>query len=376
MSLWDGDIPVLSRRGALGLLGAAATVSVVSACARVEPAVSAPGHMIRIPTTRSKEVPDTARGVQKFSFPLTAVALTWTGPQTGVRIRFYDQAGVGGPWSAVQAGCPCGRDPVGTPAEQVSRALVAAEGAFGYEVGTSDGTDIRSALAIDSVRGPERRVTLPTPTPTPSGNPLGVERVISRAQWGADESRRFIKDGLENSPTRFFPVQALTVHHTVTANDDPNPAATVRAIYEQHAIGNDWGDIGYHFLIDAAGRVYEGRFSGSDGIPAHDAKGNLVTAFHTAGFNSGNVGISLLGNFEEQPPTAATRKSLAALLAGLARKHDLDPLADITYKNPVDGTTKVTKTVTGHRDWTLTECPGSMTYSQVQALRQAAAELL
>ena len=62
-------------------------------------------------------------------------------------------------------------------------------------------------------------------------------------------------------------MQTLTVHHTVTANTDPDPAATVRAIYFFHCITEDFGDIGYHLLIDQAGTVYEGRYSGPDPVP-------------------------------------------------------------------------------------------------------------
>jgi len=67
--------------------------------------------------------------------------------------------------------------------------------------------------------------------------------------------------------TAFFDVQTLTVHHTFTANDDPNPAATVRAIYFFHTVTQDFGDVGYHLLIDGFGAVYEGRWSDPDRIP-------------------------------------------------------------------------------------------------------------
>ncbi len=67
---------------------------------------------------------------------------------------------------------------------------------------------------------------------------------------------RFEADGTEKFPTAFFDVQTLTVHHTVTANSDPDPAATVRAVYFFHCVTSDFGDIGYHVLIDQAGTVY------------------------------------------------------------------------------------------------------------------------
>lgn len=71
------------------------------------------------------------------------------------------------------------------------------------------------------------------------------------------------KDGKEVWAPTFHPTQKLVVHHTATRNDDPDPAATVRAIYRYHPIDKGWGDIGCNFLVDAQGRVYKGRWSGA-----------------------------------------------------------------------------------------------------------------
>ncbi|MFI1302414.1 peptidoglycan recognition family protein [Streptomyces sioyaensis] len=228
-------------------------------------------------------------------------------------------------------------------------------------------------IAIDAKAGPLREVALPAEPPQMWG-----QSYLSRAAWGADESKRFYTDGTESSPPKYYPAQALTVHHTVTPNNDPDPAATVRAIYEQHASpdGEDFGDIGYHFLIDEAGRVYEGRWSGEDGIPAHDKNGSVVTAFHTKGYNSGNVGIALLGTFIEQQPTGAARRTLARLLAVLAKAHRLDPAANITFTNPVNSAKKNVPMISGHRDWLATECPGGTLYNALPSLRGDVAALV
>ena len=77
---------------------------------------------------------------------------------------------------------------------------------------------------------------------------------MSRAAWGADE-------GMRTGAPEFAPPRKLIVHHTVTPNDDPDPASTVRAIYAYHTHQHGWNDIGYNFLVDAAGRVYEGRYA-------------------------------------------------------------------------------------------------------------------
>ncbi len=201
-----------------------------------------------------------------------------------------------------------------------------------------------------------------------------VKDFVSRAEWGADESKRFGENGSETSPPKFFPLQALTVHHTATDNGDPDPAATIRTMYKKHTVDKEWGDIGYHFLIDGEGRVYEGRFSGDDGMPAHDGRGNVVTAFHTTGLNSGNLGIALLGDLDKQPPTDAAFDALTRLLVVMARTHRLDPKSHITYKNPVDGTTMAARTVNGHQDWYETGCPGGLMYGKLDALRQAVSD--
>ena len=124
------------------------------------------------------------------------------------------------------------------------------------------GTDSATAAAVER----SRRLAFSAALPAAAGFPLPGGLVcpvpyLSRAAWGADESLRFI-NGVESWPPDYFPVQALTVHHTgfVPAAD---VTATVRSIYNDQAITKGWGDIGYNLLIDASGVVYEGRHSGS-----------------------------------------------------------------------------------------------------------------
>ena len=99
----------------------------------------------------------------------------------------------------------------------------------------------------------------------------------------------------------FWPVQKIVVHHTETQNYDPNPAGTIRAIYHDDARLKGLGDIAYNFLIDEQGRIYEGRYSRpyrpARARPARTQLGNGVAAAHAYGYNSGTVGIALLGSF-------------------------------------------------------------------------------
>ena len=170
-------------------------------------------------------------------------------------------------------------------------------------------------------------------------------------------------------------MQTLTVHHT-GFDVGPDPAATVRSIYHQDAVTEAFGDIGYHLLIDAAGRVYEGRWSGPDGVPVFGATGTsplMTTGGHVIGYNTGNIGVCLLGLFTNQPPTAAARDALALVLADLARCGRVDPFATVNYVNPVNGNTRTLRGLIGHRDWLtspdFTECPGNAYYPLLEDLR-------
>ncbi len=98
-----------------------------------------------------------------------------------------------------------------------------------------------------------------------------------------------------------------------------------------------------------------------------------MTAFHVGGFNSGNLGISLLGNLTDQGPTAAARDALTRLVKSLIDFHKVDPEARITYTNPLNGTKKEVYQISGHRDWMATECPGGAMYAELGALRKAVA---
>ncbi|MEV6377818.1 peptidoglycan recognition family protein [Streptomyces sp. NPDC051773] len=312
------------------------------------------------PKTRSEAA--TGEAPVEAAFPIGYVGVRWGGTDetTGGGIRLRDADGAQGEWRSLGDG--------GCSVANGGGVLLAADQAAGYELKAPDGATGLRSLALDCKHGPDRKVKVPS-------DPTRVRGVqyLTRAAWGADESLRFKADGTENTPTAFYPFQTITVHHTAMANDDPDPAATVRAIYQLHAVTNDWGDIGYHFLIDEEGRIYEGRYSGDDGLPAHDADGKVVTAFHVGGFNSGNLGIALLGTFTEQGPKEAARASLTRLVKVLVRQHGVDPQARVTYTNPVNGTQKEVAEISGHRDWMATECPGEAMYGELERLRTAVA---
>jgi hypothetical protein len=259
--------------------------------------------------------------------------------------------------------------------------LVAADGAVAYQLrGIPPEAIAPRAVAINVTDGPPVAVA---DRPADAADALTI--CLSRAEWGADESLRVDDSGNEIWPPAHHGVQGLVVHHTATANDDPDPEGRVRAIYRYHAVDRGWGDIGYHYLVDEDGRVYEGRWSGveskgcdadGDGSDfAHDTEDRLVTAGHIGGANSGNVGVALLGEFTAHPrlgaePKAAAVAALEDVLAGLAVRHGLDPMGTVDYVNPVNGDTEDgVDTISSHRDWTSTECPGERLYDQLPTIR-------
>jgi hypothetical protein len=202
--------------------------------------------------------------------------------------------------------------------------------------------------------------------------------IYTREQWGADESLRFDSGGHEIWPAEFSPMQKAIVHHTAGRNNDPNPAATVRAIYYLKAVGSDFGDIGYNFLIDEQGRIYEGRFSRDYGPGENhngeDLAGNVVRGGHARDFNDGTVGIALLGNFQNRQPTKAARNALERLLAWKLERHGLNPKRASTYTNPILGTSKFLENISGHRNVNRTACPGDAFYPRFPGLRRDVAD--
>src|SRR5438105_4421747 len=194
------------------------------------------------------------------------------------------------------------------------------------------------------------------------------------------ESLRFDGTGKEIWPSAFYPVQKVIVHHTATQNNDPDPPATIRSIYQYHAITMGWGDIGYNFLIDESGRIYEGRYSrqyaAGESPTGEDLSGSGVTAAHTQGYNSGTVGIALLGTLTNQDTTPAARSALEHLIAWIDDAHGIDPQGGALYTNPVSGTQATFPNIAGHRDLAATECPGGVFYATLPTIRSDVAALI
>ncbi len=240
--------------------------------------------------------------------------------------------------------------------------------------GTDDGgEDASSAGRSPSVGRIETAPDGVTTTRTiPVVNTVGVVAppVIRRADWGADESVR--------APVRVFaPIRKLVVHHTATDNRPADPAAVVRDVFRHHVTTKGYADLGYNFLIDHRGNIFEGRYSrryGDEAVNGEDHDGWGVVGAHAKAMNTGTCGICLIGNFDVAGPTDAALASLRWLLAYKASRHRIDTSADDPYVN-LYGDWFQFDNLAGHRHVGSTACPGRYLAQALPALRAEVAGL-
>ncbi len=240
----------------------------------------------------------------------------------------------------------------------------------------------------------------------------GTPRILSREEWGADETLRYsnrssssssssstpevpsdtgsgepsqrvqdCEDAQLNYPNEFkstgrttktedghtllWPhtysrsVNLLVVHHTAMKVDGDTRSGVerMRAIYAYHAANRGWGDVGYHYLVDEDGQIYEGK-----------AGGKFVVAGHAYCNNIGTIGIALLGNFDVEQPTQKQLKALQWLLADLSETYDIDPSKEVTFHG------KTMMPIVGHRDLLSTDCPGYYVYGAMAQIRSHVAQ--
>lgn len=203
--------------------------------------------------------------------------------------------------------------------------------------------------------------------------------IVSRTEWGCP-------DGEENSRAapEYTSVTHLVIHHTVLVPDSESVeayAALVRSIWDLHVFTRGWNDIGYNFLIDPAGLVYEGR-AGSAGETGEPGERDVRGA-HFICANEGTMGVALLGDFTHAPPSPEALDSLARLLAWKCRERAIDPLGASLHP----ATMLHLEHICGHRDGNGappesgacpigTECPGEMLYRLLPGIRQRVRVLL
>ncbi len=191
-------------------------------------------------------------------------------------------------------------------------------------------------------------------------------QIISRSGWSANEDWRFCTswDSTKNTcktksaepkwPSQVVPVKKFVIHHTGGSNQSGvDPKDAVRNIYYWHAIGMGWGDIGYNYLIDQQGNIYEGRFGGDGAQAGHTFNGPFCKRIGTAGqtskpcsaangdvetgyqMNAGTVGIAVLGDYNIEQPNDNIKAAIAKLIHAKADTSSLDLTQNIDWRVPL-----------------------------------------
>ena len=165
--------------------------------------------------------------------------------------------------------------------------------------------------------------------------------------------------------------RSCTTRPAATTTRGRRRAAIVKGIQLFHVQGNGWNDIGYNFLVDRFGTIYEGRFGGVDR--------NVIGA-HALGFNTGSVGIALLGTYGNTAPSPAAQDAIARLIAWRLDLAHVDPTSFLTYisggsERYKSGIPVLLSAVSGHRDTGFTECPGNALYARLGAIAATARDV-
>jgi uncharacterized protein with LGFP repeats len=321
--------------------------------------------------------------------PFSLVALTGDLAGTSTRVRAKHADGSWGPWyqtdietgvatGGADAAGPRSTDPVfvGTTTSvqiavtrpidaQVTQAPAEPPPNLGYKPASKEqpfGQNI-SAILISPPQAPARSQWTP-----PSGvlMPGQAPAIISRAEWGADESLRCGTPKYDNG------IRAAVIHHTAGSNDySPlESAGIVKAIYTYHAKTLGWCDIAYNALADKYGQVFEGSAGGLT---------KPVEAFHTGGFNRDTWGVAMIGNFDDVPPTPLQLRTVGRLLGWRLGMDNVDPKGTVAlesagshYTTFPAGAVATLPTIFTHRDVGNTDCPGNAAYALMDEIRDIA----
>jgi len=224
--------------------------------------------------------------------------------------------------------------------------------------GTRKGAPEPAAFASDETPPEARPSTVVKPA------------IIPQSVWGPGLPH-------DGTPTYDTEIKAAVVHHTGVDSDNQIPCAQsaqrLREIQQDH-VGKGYYDLGYNFVVDRCGQIFEGRTGGMD-LPVHGA--------HDYGFNTDTVGISYIGNFEKMKPTKAALDSIARVVAWKFGQYGIKATDKVTLTSNGDlgtdgnkvalGSTITLPRVFGHKDTNTTLCPGANLYPKLGRIATLAA---
>ncbi len=333
--------------------------------------------------------------IYESAFPFQLLGLTWDrdlpeGTRADLSIRFKANDGTWSDWQHIEEDQDGAKDNFGLHSYIITDNSVAFQYKANLDTSNKYYTPKLANFSFDYVNGGQLSMYKKLSKLIFDS---GTE-VIPRTSWGADEKLRLSKvtsavtlsdeadkdestdqtdpdmkivkevETDANGNKLLWPleypkkVKKIIIHHTATSKIE-DPEASVRAIYYYHSVSRGWGDIGYNYIVDQNGKVYEGRYGG-DG----------VVAGHAYGYNTGSIGIALLGNFQSDEISTPMMKSLTGLVYEKAELNNIDPDASGLFRG------KVLPNIMGHRDVAKTACPGEFTYDYVPAIKKIVGEAL
>jgi hypothetical protein len=306
--------------------------------------------------------------------PFSLLGATWTDPAVALAgtVEVRTRSVAGGRWTAWQAlesDGPDAADP-GTEPGQVRGSTDP------LWVGESNGVEARlvtpdgrtaprpAGLRLDLVNPDEAAAPIGRPAHGMALQPRPVPKMISRVGWDADESI------VKLPPEYTSDVQVMFVHHTATSNGYAcsQSASIVRGIEIYHVRSRGWNDIGYNFLVDKCGTLFEGRRGGV---------GRSVLGAHTLGFNSHSSAIAVIGNYSGVRAPARVIRVIAQVAAYKIGAFGHNPIGRVVLTSSggdryPSGARVTLNRISGHRDVGATACPGTDLYGQLGTIRTLA----
>ncbi len=281
--------------------------------------------------------------------PFAMLGVSWDGEEAGAaRVRVRTDGGWG-PWTLLDLEDEDAPDPGSPENREDARNRTVTRPLW---VGMADGYELqapRTNLAVHLVREASSRIKLRRTHGVAAAQrpPIG-----DRGSWGARPPR--------SAPSVASNVKMAFVHHTAGSNNyDPGDVPRMlRSDQAYHMDVRGWNDLGYNFIVDRFGRIWEGRAGGID---------RAVIGAHAEGFNTGSTGVAVLGTFTSSDPPPAAVDAVSRLLGWKLSIHGVFP----------DGTTTMAggrwfNNISGHRDAKATDCPGRGLYDRLPEIRSNA----
>jgi len=353
--------PGLTRRALLGGLAGAGAAGMlgksVPAAAALAPGPSVFSQPVGTVAGRSGEL--AARS------PFTLAGVQWESPRSvliELRVRRRD-----GAWSRWGVASTLGHG----PDKPVSDALIG-EAVW---TGRADYIELRSSRPLRGVRlhfvnieqpgtaAATDAAAAPLAQPVLDAGP-GQPPIIARSAWAGSHAPPAVAPG-------YGEVMMAFVHHTDSLNDysSAEVPAIIDGIYVYHRYVRGWHDIGYNFVVDLYGRIWEARLGGID---------QAVVGAQAGGYNLQSTGVAVIGTFSDVLPSATALSAVQQLLAWKMSLHGLPTLGHVTVVvDPADyfytpfrpGQHVSLPRVAGHRDGCTTDCPGNGLYYHLPVMR-------